>query len=345
VSGCSLIVLSTVHQVWAIYALAALSGCGGLGGGVGSLLTQVSVAKWFVARRGQALAIATIGLGIGTIILIPITQWLIGSVGWRSSWLIFGASILVIVIPVSQFAMREAPDAAPVRRVPVSTVRQQPVATSSLPPEADWTPAQALRTPALWFAIAGLALMGFASSGVLTYRVSVWQNQGVSSTFVGLGSMVEPLTFTVGALVLGTIAPRLSLRVLGLVAGAGFALGMLPLSLTASLAVMVFIYTTSSGLSASCNMTVNNLIWPNYFGRRFLGTIRGVVLPISVAATGLGPPVFGYLLDSGLGTNKVWMIAAALFVLSGALLLQARRPLLLERHATPALAALEPEVE
>src|SRR5262249_53603725 len=153
----------------------------------------------------QALAIATIGLGAGTVVLIPITQWLIASVGWRSTWFIFGAGIIAIVLPVSQLAMREAPDVLPAHRVE-HVATEQP--RSHLPAaftrgEDDWTLPQALRTRALWLTIAGLAVMGFAASGVLTYRVSVWQHQGVPSSFVGLGSMLEPLTFTFGALALG----------------------------------------------------------------------------------------------------------------------------------------------
>ena len=73
-------------------------------------------------------------------------------------------------------------------------------------------------------------------------------------------------------------------------------------------------------------ITTNNLIWPNYFGRKFLGTIRGIVFPIQVAATGLGPRVYGFLLDSGVAPKSLWVISALLFTIAGLLLFLAKPP-------------------
>jgi hypothetical protein len=42
-------------------------------------------------------------------------------------------------------------------------------------------------------------------------------------------------------------------------------------------------------------MTVNMVIWPNYFGRIALGSIRGVASTAMVAAAALGPFLFGYV--------------------------------------------------
>lgn len=75
-------------------------------------------------------------------------------------------------------------------------------------------------------------------------------------------------------------------------------------------------------------MTVNNLTWLNYFGRKFLGTIRGVVLPVVVASNALSAPFYGYLLDSVLAAQQVWMLSAALFFIAGILLFLAPPPVL-----------------
>ena len=51
-----------VDELWMFYLLFAISGLSGFGGPSGQLLTMVPVAKWFQAKRGRALAIATIGM-------------------------------------------------------------------------------------------------------------------------------------------------------------------------------------------------------------------------------------------------------------------------------------------
>src|SRR5690606_12265941 len=87
-----------------------ISGLAGLGGPGGQLLTQVPLAKWFVRRRGRALAIATAGLGGGTVAAIPVTQWLVDGVGWRDTSLIYGVLVAGLVIPISLVFVRRSPE-------------------------------------------------------------------------------------------------------------------------------------------------------------------------------------------------------------------------------------------
>ena len=73
-------------------------------------------------------------------------------------------------------------------------------------------------------------------------------------------------------------------------------------------------------------MVVSGVIWAQYFGWRFVGTIRGVVLPITVLAGGLGAPIAGALRDVT-GTYRVsWIIVLAMSAVSGLLLLSTRPP-------------------
>ena len=57
-------------------------------GGPGALITTVPISKWFVSRRGKALAITSLGVPIGAIIFVPLTQYLIDFSGWRNTWII-----------------------------------------------------------------------------------------------------------------------------------------------------------------------------------------------------------------------------------------------------------------
>ncbi len=48
------------------YVLFAISGVAGFGAPGGQMLTTVPIAKWFHTNRGRALAIATVGMPLGT---------------------------------------------------------------------------------------------------------------------------------------------------------------------------------------------------------------------------------------------------------------------------------------
>jgi predicted MFS family arabinose efflux permease len=115
-------------------------------------------------------------------------------------------------------------------------------------------------------------------------------------------------------------------RHLGLVAGGGWGLSMLPMIFATNHAGSILANSISWGAAAGAHITVNNLIWPNYFGTKHLGKIRGISFPVAIGASGLGAPLFGYLLDAGLGATAVWAVAALLFALSGVLLFLARPP-------------------
>src|SRR6185312_7762800 len=70
------------REVWQFYlTLGVLVGIGGnlLGYGVQSVVLP----NWFVRRRGLAIGIAFSGVGVGSIILLPWLQILIGANGWR----------------------------------------------------------------------------------------------------------------------------------------------------------------------------------------------------------------------------------------------------------------------
>ena len=57
-------------------------------GGPGALITTVPISKWFVSKRGKALAITSLGVPIGAMIFVPLTQYLIDFSGWRNTWIL-----------------------------------------------------------------------------------------------------------------------------------------------------------------------------------------------------------------------------------------------------------------
>ena len=58
-------------------------------------------------------------------------------------------------------------------------------------------------------------------------------------------------------------------------------------------------------------MVLPEIFWANYFGRRSLGTVRGLGILISQALAAVGPPFFGFLFDLthgyGLSFAHFWL--------------------------------------
>ena len=58
-----------------------------------------------------------------------------------------------------------------------------------------------------------------------------------------------------------------------------------------------FAYGAILGLSTGFIMNISAVIWPNYYGRLHLGSIRGVSTASGVAFAALGPLPFGLVYD------------------------------------------------
>lgn len=50
------------------------------------------------------------------------------------------------------------------------------------------------------------------------------------------------------------------------------------------------------------------VLWPNYFGRKYLGSIRGFTMMAMVIGSSLGPLPFGFVFDLFNGYNEIILI-------------------------------------
>ena len=108
VFGCAFasLALLTPH-LWHLYAVFAVLGC--VGNGTAQMGYSRAVSSWFLRRRGMALAVVMSGGAIGAMVLPPVAQWLMNTIGWRSAALTLGAMVLVVGLPMVAGFIRERP--------------------------------------------------------------------------------------------------------------------------------------------------------------------------------------------------------------------------------------------
>src|ERR1700722_10013165 len=68
-----------------------------------------TVLTWFHRRRGLALAMVLTGSGVGSIIIPPLTQWMIANHGWRSAYVLLGG-IALLGLPLTALLVRNRPE-------------------------------------------------------------------------------------------------------------------------------------------------------------------------------------------------------------------------------------------
>ncbi|MFC2047790.1 MFS transporter, partial [Chloroflexota bacterium] len=103
--GLGYMLLSQIDAVWQLYLFFGV--LIGIGESAFIIPLQSTVARWFVKRRGMMTGIATAGIGLGQVIMPPVSSQLISIYGWRISYIIVGIIALVFIILAAQFLKRD----------------------------------------------------------------------------------------------------------------------------------------------------------------------------------------------------------------------------------------------
>ena len=85
---------------------------------------------------------------------------------------------------------------------------------------------------------------------------------------------------------------------------AGLLVTMVALYITNSVQ-MAMVYGALTGITMAFQIIVSGVIWPDYYGRRNLGSIRGVTMMAGVIGSALGPLPYGYAYDIFGGYTEV----------------------------------------
>src|SRR5207244_5962888 len=245
---------------------------------LGDLSGDATVARWFVRRRGRALAVATMGLSSAGIVMPVPVALLIERFGWRAAWLVLGGVVLVLGLAATAVMRRRpedyglAPDGASATRADRSTTAA-PVVEVSLGARA------ATRTPAFWLLVLSTNLAGLGFFGVNLHLFSYITDRGMSAAVAATVVTYLYTLHTVAKPLWGLIAERVHVRYCIAACYAGGALGVLFLLGPGSMAWLVA-FATVYGLTRGAQSFVTSLACADYFGREAQGAIRGLSAPL-----------------------------------------------------------------
>jgi MFS family permease len=335
-TGLAMAGFAFVMEGWEIIALFALTGVVGLNG-PGALVTSVPVTRWFVRKRGKALAMTSLGIPLGGFLFVPLTQILIDFFGWRLACAILGIGGAAVIVPLSVIFLRRQPEdmgllpdgavrpASPPTTSPASPRR--PVTNLSRPDphdERSWTRAEAVRTSAFWRLIVVFSLVMLAVSSVGVHRIPSFMDRGLDARLISYGTALDAAAAGLSTFVLGMLTHRTPARYLG--AGGFLVLAFASaLSIVADTHSVMFVSMIVFGVGIGGMLLIQNYVWADYFGRRYQGSIRGAVTPITLASSAAGPPIAGYVRDLTGSYNPAWLVATGLMI-GGAILLATTPP-------------------
>ena len=299
-AGVGLLLLMGVTEVWQFWILYGIVGAFGLHE-LGQFTGPVVVAKWFIQKRGRAMAVATLGTTVGAMIMAPIIGFLIDSFGWRQAWGILGIGMLVIMIPpILLFVRRQPEDLGLLPDGGViltgSALGSEPTDENVAPSEVIWTLKEAIRTRALWALIIASNFYGLATTVVVIHTVPFFTLQeGMSAQNAAYILTLRLVAATLSRLIWGFLVEKIPARYCMAGTILSRSIGSISLILVPYPYNIVTLLVTSTFGGAMG--ILQPVAFANYFGRTFFGTIQGAMKPFLSISSLLGPIVIAIMFD------------------------------------------------
>lgn len=324
-TGLCMIGISQADGAYNLLFLFSVMGLAGLIGTGGPILTTVPVAKWFVRRRGIALSLTSLGMSLGPVVLFPVTQALIDGFGWRRAWLILAITAMSLIVPPPLLFLRRQPE--DMGLLPDGGAVAIPEGKVSAGPplfEPEWSVREAMGTRPFWLLLSSLALVSLGMGGSI-HRIPYLIERGFDHRIVSICFSADAASATVMILIAGLLLDRLPPRYIAAGAFAGFAVALLFL-LKASTVLRMFASGILFGSSVGVMLVCQTYLWAGYYGRAFLGSIRGVTLPPMLLGRSIGAPLVGYIYDVSGSYHGAWHILIGAYLAALFIVLFARPP-------------------
>ena len=192
-------------------------------------------------------------------------------------------------------------------------------------PEFSMTLGRALRTHSFWLLMFAGSAQPFIVTALTFHHVSLLAARGISPAVAASVFSVFAAIQIAGTFAAGFMADRLpNGRVLAL--GQSLLLATLLWTFVISTPWQAYVYGALLGACGGFLITTMAVIWPNYYGRQHLGSIRGVTTASMVVFAALGPLPFGRVFDLTGSYSTAILIFLALPVACAIAALLARPP-------------------
>lgn len=307
--GCGIALISQVSSPWHLYVVYGLLASWGMGATY--MTSNPTVVKWFIEKRGLAVGIAQSGLGLGIVLIPPLTGTLITAFGWRQTCIILGAFVFVVLFTTSFFLVGypEKMGLLPDGRKKNPEKKGEPPTQQTFLDEVSWSASEAIHTKSFWV----LAILFFFTWVFvflpLVHLVIFAADIGLPREAAFMALSFLGASSTLGRLVMGYISDRI---------GRKRALGVnLVLQVFAWLWIMgvdrswmLIVFSLAYGFSYGGVSAMFPALVGDYFGRLKAGSVIGAIFTITGPSAALGPLVGGFIYDRTHGYQMAFLLGA-----------------------------------
>ena len=295
--------------------------------------TSTAVSNWFIRRRPLALGLLNGSQGTGLALMPFVAHLIIVGWDWRVAWASLGLYTLMVAVVPALLLIRRRPEDMGLEPDPASRPEGGPAHSTTQPGDPATMPAversftlrQASVTRAFWV----LALFSGAGymvqAGVSLHQAPHYISQGLSGSAAAVTVSIFAISQVPGGLFWAALARRVPVRFLLALTGFVVAAGAVGSAVSSTL-LGGAVAASALGAGVGGLHVLLRLAWADYYGRRHLGSIRGVALPVQIGGQAVGPVVAGFMYDSTQSYGKAFVIFASAVSLAALMVLTAIPP-------------------
>ena len=208
VAALSLAAIALIDSQWEFILFYGVIG-GMTTSGTGFLVMSAVVPRWFLQRRGRAVAMATMGTGAAAFVLPPFIAFVLEFIGWRETWVVLGFLTFLLACLPALLVWRQPED---VGLHPDGIHTEGSSQSPSAPPERNYTASEAIRTKTMWILLLAIAAASLSPNGIPSTLVPMYIDKGFSTQVAALGFSIYGLFSMLARFFWGYLADRYHIR-------------------------------------------------------------------------------------------------------------------------------------
>ncbi|HYK35859.1 MFS transporter [Alloacidobacterium sp.] len=266
---------SNLHRFYLTYFVLGL-----VANGTAQFAYTRTILTWFRKHRGFALALILTGSGTGSIVIPPITQWVIEHHGWRDAYLTLGG-IALLGLPLTALLVRNRP-------VQIQDFDESLISGATV--------GKALKSAPFWILAIIIMLSAFSENGLVTNMAAILTEHGITASAAALALSVRGGSGIIGRLCTGFLIDRFPPQRIQTCILLLSAVGTLILAFAGRASVALF-GSALLGIGLGSEADVAPYLLAQYFGRKHFSVLYGLTWTAYAVGGATGPMMVGHLYD------------------------------------------------
>ena len=292
---------------------------------IGSLSILTILNQWFMKRKGLAIGLTDVGTGLGVLLFVPLTGFIVSGGGWRWAYATL-ALLTIVIVPVALLFQRNRPadkGLAPYGATAAnSTASETAAATQSSgdPPQTQkqWTIGEALSSNRFWLLFVAQTFGPLGVMVVTMHEVAMLVDIGYEPMIAAAIFSLTGPTGMVGRFVVPTMSDRFGRHNIYILATSGIIVGTATLAFLSrgSPSWLPYVATIIFGMTYATEGPLIGAAAGDLFRSRSFGTIYGVLLVGQGIGSAFGAWQAGYLFDTTGSYTVAFLVGAASLAIS-----------------------------